>query len=130
MRRSGRLHHQSIDNQCQLLLCRFRQVRYCWKQNGCAGQQRRYSRVQFGQVIEYTDAKGGTSQFTYNMRGQLVKSTECSAQPTHYRDDKRHFLVEVTDAQDESLQYDYDKAGRPIEARGARGAHPAGGLAQ
>ncbi|MEB7915039.1 RHS repeat domain-containing protein, partial [Citrobacter portucalensis] len=66
-----------------------------------------YRRDEWGQVVEFTDEKGGVQRFSCNVRGQLISVQDCSGKTTQYRYDAAYRLAEEVDAAGESTRYVY-----------------------
>lgn len=78
-----------------------------------------YRRDEWGQVVEFTDEKGGVQRFSCNERGQLISVQDCSGKTTQYRYDAAYRLAEEVDAAGESTRYVYSPAGRLKTVSGA-----------
>lgn len=78
-----------------------------------------YRRDEWGQVVEFTDEKGGVQRFSCNERGQLISVQDCSGKTTQYRYDAAYRLAEEVDAAGESTRYVYSPAGRLKMVSGA-----------
>ncbi|EOV6169530.1 TPA: RHS repeat protein [Citrobacter freundii] len=85
------------------------------------GQCCYYQRDAWGQVMAFTDEKGGVQRLTYNARGQVSSAQDCSGKTTQYRYDEAYRLAEETDAAGESTHYEYSPAGRLVKVLRAEG---------